>query len=103
MRLPTDLKVTLRSLVRSPVFTLVAVGTLAVAIGANTAIFTLVNAALLRPLPYRSPDQLLHFHETRTWAPALEEREASFPNYQDFAAQNRTLAGLAGYNTSTVM
>jgi len=86
-----DLRYALRVLVRNPGFALVAVLSLALGIGANAFVFSVVNALLLRPLPVEHPDQLV-FLETKD-----SGISHSFPNYQDLRDRNRTLAGLAGY------
>jgi putative ABC transport system permease protein len=90
-----DLRYGARTLFKHPGFTLVAVLTLSLGIGANTAIFTVVNAALLRALPYRSPDQLVHLFET-TPQKNYAQREFSYPDYQDYQ-QSRSFEGLAAY------
>ena len=90
-----DLRYGLRTLTKSPGFTVVAVFTLALGIGANTAIFTVVDAALLRGLPYQSPERLFHLWE-RTPQSEFPQREFSYPDYQDYQ-QNQVFTALAGY------
>lgn len=64
MGIMTEFRIAVRRLIREPLFTIVAVTTLAVGIGANSAIFTLVNGIMLRPLSYAEPDALVHVHAT---------------------------------------
>jgi predicted permease len=90
-----DLKFAFRSLFKRPGFVAVAVITLALGIGGSTAIFTVVDAALLRGLPYKSPDRLYHLWE-KTPKEEFSKREMSYPDYQDYQ-QNNVLEGLAAY------
>ena len=90
-----DLRYGWRMLVKKPGFSIIAVLTLAVGIGANTAIFTVVDAALLRGLPYRSPERLYHLWE-RTPQAEFPQREFSYPDYQDYR-QNQVFSELAAY------
>jgi putative ABC transport system permease protein len=83
-----------RMLVKIPGFTFAAVLTLSLGIGANTAIFTIVNAVLLRPLPYRDPDRLMRLWET---TPQLPTFSISGPNYRDWADQNRVFEQMAAW------
>jgi len=92
-----DVKYGVRALVKSPGFTLVAVLTLALGIGGTTAIFSVVHAALLRPLPYHEPDRLVHLWETRTNR-QFHQMEASYPNFLDWQQQSTVFEGIAGYN-----
>jgi putative ABC transport system permease protein len=91
-----DLRFGFRMLVKRPGFAIVTIVTLALGIGANSAIFTVVNAALLRPLPYREPGRLVHLWET-TPREQFNEREASYPDYLDWKANNQVFEDVAGY------
>jgi putative ABC transport system permease protein len=89
-----DLRYSLRRLIKSPGFTLVVILTLALGIGANTAIFSAVNAVLLRPLPYHEPEQLVtiqHFY------PSLNDLKApvSVPGFRDYQQRGRSFASMA--------
>src|SRR5437763_900211 len=89
-----DLRYALRSLARSPGFTTVAVLSLALGIGANTAIFSVVNGVLLRPLPCRRPDALM---QVETVFQSGAAGNVSYPDFQDLREQNTSFADLAAY------
>jgi putative ABC transport system permease protein len=99
-----DLKFALRQLRKSPGFTFIAVLTLALGIGANTAIFSVVNAVLLKPLPFPQPEQLIAVGSTNTHdgRPQDQFSSLSYPDYFDFRKQNRTLSSLSVYREETV-
>jgi predicted permease len=90
-----DLRYGLRMLLKRPGFTLTAVLTLALGIGANTAIFSLVDTVLLRPLPVTDPTQLVSVSLVKKQGAGLGL--FSYPNYLDFRHQNDVLEGLAAY------
>lgn len=90
-----DLGYGARMLLRNPGFAIIAVLTIALGIGANTAIFSVVETALLRGLPYAEPQALFHVWE-RTPQKEYSQREFSYPDYQDYQ-QNKVFSGLAAY------
>jgi putative ABC transport system permease protein len=91
-----DLRYAIRTLTKSPGFTLAAVLTLALGIGANAALFSVINAVLLRPLPYRDPGRLVTLWESDA-RHGLDREPVSPPNYLDWRAQTRTLEDAAAY------
>jgi putative ABC transport system permease protein len=87
-----DLKFAVRVLVKNPLITVVAVVTIALGIGANTAIFSVLNAVVLRPLPYAEPDRLVVLWETIA---GNDRRSVAPGNFTDWRAQNKTFSDLA--------
>ena len=95
-----DLRFALRQLRKSPAFTAIAIVTLALGIGLNTAIFSVVNALLLKPLPFPAPQQLVAFGMTNTREKNQESLGSlSYPDFFDFRARNRTLSSMAVFHT----
>jgi putative ABC transport system permease protein len=97
-----DIQYGLRQLIKNPGFTLVASLTLALGIGANTAIFSVVNAVLLKPLPFSSPDQLVAVGMIHAREPSTVLESLSYPDYFDFRDQNQTLSSIAIHRNRTV-
>jgi len=87
-----DLKFALRQLRKSPAFTLIAVITLALGIGANTAIFSIVNAVVLRPLPYPNADRIMVLNESS--GPG-QDYSVALPDYFDWRNDNTVFEHLA--------
>ena len=86
-----------RQLRKSPSFAIAAILTLALGIGSATAIFSLVNAVLLKPLPYPEPDRLMWITQEDHSTGAVLPESLSYPDYFDWRAQNRTFSGMASY------
>jgi predicted permease len=89
-----DIRYAFRVLAKSPTFAAIAVITLALGIGANTALFSIVNGVLLNPLPYPHPEQLTALY-SRT--PTFSEDSISYPNFLDWQHDNHSFAALAAY------
>src|SRR5262245_30234602 len=90
-----------RLLRKAPGFTAIAVLTLALGIGANTAVFSVVDAVMLRPLPYTDPGRLVSLWETNDERPGSRHNVAP-ANLVDYARANRTFDGLAGYASTSM-
>jgi putative ABC transport system permease protein len=90
-----------RRLLRTPAFTLATLVTLALGIGANTAIFTVVNSALLKPLPFPDPDRLVGLWQTAPGV-AIKDLNASIADYVTYRQESRTLSDVAIWNTASV-
>src|SRR5947209_7013313 len=95
-----DVRYGLRSLRRSPGFTAVAVAALAVGIGANTAVFTIVNAVLIRSPPYADPGRLVTMFEKVPDAP-VDHFELSAPDFEIVREAARSYSGMAAYRNPT--
>lgn len=89
-----DLRFGLRSLLRSPGFAAVAILCLALGIGANAALFSVLNAVLLRPLPFAQPDRLVRIFEKQG---GMSQGSVSVPNFRDWAEQSTSFEQLAAY------
>ncbi len=93
-----NLRYAARALRASPGFTVVTVLTLALGIGANTAIFSLVYATLLRPLPYRDPGQLMSLGESREQLANIKMSQVSYPDYLDWRKRVKSFSSIATYS-----
>ncbi|HSG47034.1 MAG TPA: permease prefix domain 1-containing protein, partial [Longimicrobiales bacterium] len=92
-----DVRYGVRALVKAPGFTVVALLTLALGIGANTAIFSVVNGVVLRPLPYEDPDELVYITERSRSGGTMS---VAWANFRDWRASSGSFRGLTAYSSS---
>lgn len=97
-----DARFAVRRLAAHPVFSATVVATLALGIGASTTVFTVLNAVLLRPLPYERPEQLVTVweHSRRSGQPGADHEDIAPANLFDWRQQSRSFSGFAWYNRS---
>ena len=93
-----DLRYGARMLLKTPAITFIVILALALGIGANTAIFSVLNAVVLRPLPFDHPDELLFLNER---SPVLDEMSISYPNFTDWRNQNHVFEKIGVYNRNS--
>ncbi|HYK20197.1 MAG TPA: ABC transporter permease, partial [Pyrinomonadaceae bacterium] len=93
-----DVRYGVRMLLKHPGVTIIVIIALALGIGANTAIFSVVNAVLIRPLPYAESERLVFLNEK---SPVLDEMSISYPNFSDWRAQNHSFEKMGVYNRAS--
>src|SRR5215470_12605111 len=91
-----DVRYSLRVLRKSPVFTLAVIASLVLGIGANCAVFTVINAVMLRPLPYPQSDRLVRIF-TANPSQGTQETGASYPDFKDWQQENHSFERIAAY------
>src|SRR3954467_15245340 len=96
----SDIKIALRGLAKTPAFTAIAIVTIALAIGANSAVFSLINAVLVRPLPYHDPSRLVLLWE-QFRSMGLERIPVSAPEYEDLEKEYKGVEQIAGFDYTT--
>jgi predicted permease len=87
-----DLRYSIRSLTKKPGFAAILIATLALGIGANTALFSIVNGVLLNPMPFPQPEQLVTFHQSK---PNFDTGAIPFPNFRDLQKENSTFSSMS--------
>ncbi len=100
-----NLRYALRVLGKQPLFTAIVILTFALGIGANTAVFSVLNAVLLRPLPFHEPQNLValgEFDTRETKDPGTQIESISYLDYVDFRDQTRVFDGVAVYTNQSV-
>ena len=90
-----DIRYGARMLLKNPGITIIVIIALALGIGANTAIFSVVNAVLIRPLPYPESERLVFLNEK---SPVLDEMSISYPNFLDWREHNQSFEKIGVYN-----
>ena len=95
-----DIRFALRTVRKSPGFAITALCALAMGIGANTAIFSVVSGVLLRPLPFGDPERLVQVNEKDT-VPPFEIGPVAYPDLEDFRKQSTSFQGMVAYNTGS--
>jgi putative ABC transport system permease protein len=93
-----DIRYAVRMLIKNPGITIIVIIALALGIGANTAIFSVINAVLLRPLPYHESERLIFLNEKSA---VLDEMSISYPNFLDWRAHNQTFEKIGVYNRAS--
>ncbi|AHG91636.1 permease [Gemmatirosa kalamazoonensis] len=97
-----DLRYAVRALTRQPGFTATVLLTIALSVGANGAIFSALDAALLRPLPYREPDRLVALWQTSATT-RTDKSNTTYPNLLDWRRESTSFVGIAGYHSNRMV
>src|SRR6266478_2762123 len=95
-----DIRFGLRTARKSPGFAITAICSLAMGIGANTAIFSVVSGVLLRPLPFRDPDRLVQVNGKKT-VPPFDIGVVAYPDLEDFRTQSTSFQAMVAYNSGS--